>query len=174
MRETMLSRRQAAYATVLGALAATVPAFGQGAEPDAESVDALQALLDEHNRAFTSHDMQGVLRVFAPNAMILGTGPGEIWGGHAEIKSAYQHFFDDFTPGKQVFENLWREGDVRGDLAWLLSMSKVTMSKEEKRREFGLNISVVFEKIHGKWLVRAMHFSNLSGRPATPAAAETP
>ncbi len=174
MRETMLSRRQAAYATALGALVATVPAFGQGAKPDAESVDALKALLDEHNRAFTSHDMQGVMRVFAPNATILGTGPGEIWGGHAEIESAYQHFFDDFTPGKQVFENLWREGGVRGDLAWLLSTSKVTMNKDQESREFGLNTSVIFEKIDGKWLVRAMHFSNLSGRPEPPAAAETP
>jgi uncharacterized protein (TIGR02246 family) len=165
MPETvMLPRRKAVLATALGALAFATPALAQkrkagtGAE-----VDALQALLDSHDRAFTAHDMKGVLALFAPDATILGTGPGEIWSGPTEIKEAYEHFFSDFDAGKQQVDLLWHDGHVLGKMAWLMSVTKVTMTKGTATSEVGINLSVVFERIAGAWLIRAMHFSNLTG-----------
>ncbi len=163
MSDTMtLPRRRAALGMALGLIAAATPLRAQGAKPSPE-VEALKALLDAHDKAFTAHDMKGVLALFAPNATILGTGPGEIWGGHEEIAVAYSHFFEDFDPGKQTVEALWRDGHVLGDMAWLMTSTKVTMTKGATVVEVGLNLSVTFEKIAGKWLVRTMHFSNLTG-----------
>lgn len=163
MTETMtLPRREAALAVALGAIAATTPALARGQSPGPE-VEALKALIDAHDKAFTAQDVKGVLALFAPNATILGTGPGEIWGGHEEIAVAYGHFFEDFDPGQQKIEALWRDAHVLGDMAWLMAVTKVTMTKGARTVEVGINLSVTFEKAAGKWLIRAMHFSNLTG-----------
>ena len=165
MPETvMLPRRKAVLAAALGAIAFATPALAQvrKAGPEAE-VDALQALLDAHDRAFTAHDMKSVLALFAPNATVLGTGPGEIWSGSAELQQAYEHFFADFDAGKQQVELLWHDGHVLGEMAWLMSVTKVTMTKGTAASEVGINLSVVFERSAGSWLIRAMHFSNLMG-----------
>src|SRR5512139_2700544 len=115
-----LPRRDAALVVALGALAAAEPALAQQAKggPSPE-VEALKALLDAHDKAFTSHDVDGVVALFAPSATILGTGPGEIWGGPAEIADAYRHFFEGFDVGKQTIESLWHDGRVAGDMAFL-------------------------------------------------------
>jgi uncharacterized protein (TIGR02246 family) len=163
MSETMtIPRRTAAFGVVLGAVAAATPALAQDAKPSPE-VEALKALLDAHDKAFSAHDAKAVLALFSQSATILGTGPGEIWGGHDEIATAYAHFFEDFDAGKQKVESLWHDGHVLGDMAWLASVAKVTMTKGASTTDVGLNLSVVFEKAAGKWLIRAMHFSNLTG-----------
>ncbi len=173
---TTLPRRHLAFLTAAGALAAAAPALAQATKaapkPAAESIEALKSLLEEHNKAFSSHDLQGVLRAFAPNALMIGTGPGEIWGTHAEIGDAYKHFFLDFDKDQQSFEPLFRDGGIRGDTAWLMTLTKVTMKKGKETREFGINISAVFEKGTGGWLIRAMHFSNLTGGPAPKDASK--
>lgn len=163
MAETMtVPRRKVAFAVTLGAMAAATPSFAQDAKPSPE-VEALKALLDAHDKAFSAHDVKGVLALFAPNATVLGTGPGEIWGGHDEIASAYRHFFEDFDAGQQKVESLWRDGHVVGDMAWLMAVTRVAMTKGGTTVEIGINLSVTFEKVAGNWLIRAMHFSNLTG-----------
>lgn len=163
MTETLtIPRRRVAFAVALGAIAAATPSFAEGGKPSPE-VEALKALLDAHDKAFSAQDEKGVLALFAPSATILGTGPGEIWGGHDEIATAYRHFFEGFDAGKQKVESLWRDGHVLGEMAWLMAVTKVTMTKGANTAEIGINLSVTFEKAAGKWLIRAMHFSNLTG-----------
>ena len=66
MSETMtLPRRNVAVAVALGAIAAATESFAQGAKPGPE-IEALKALLDAHDKAFTAHDEKGVLALFAP------------------------------------------------------------------------------------------------------------
>ena len=158
-----LSRREIALGAALIGMTAAIPTQAKAAD----SVEAIKALIDSYQKAFSAHDMTALLSLFAPKALIIGTGPGEIWGTAAEIREAYQRFFDLFDKGKQTHESLFVDGQVVGDMAWLVSMSKMTFSKGTGKTEFGLNLSVVFEKIGGKWLVRTLHFSNLtSGTPA--------
>jgi uncharacterized protein (TIGR02246 family) len=168
MSETItIPRRTVATVVALGAVAAATTSFAQGVEKPNPEVAALKALIDAHDKAFSAHDTKGVLALFAANATILGVGPGEIWGGHDEIASAYGHFFADFDAGKHKTESLWFDGHVLGNMAWLMSITKVTMNKGTASVELGLNLSVVFEKTASTWLIRAMHFSNLTGG-ATP------
>ena len=136
------------------------------ADANGDSLGALKSLFDLYFKAFSAHDATAVLGLFAPSAVIVGTGPGEIWGGPEEIRSAHENFFQGFDPGKQESEPLFRDGNIVGDMAWLVSLAKVRFTKGEDVTEFGLNSSIVFEKTGGKWLIRAMHFSNLTDAPA--------
>ena len=157
----LISRREAACATVLGALAvATLPALGQE-----DQTDGIQALIHAHNEAFTQHDLKAVVGLFTDKAILMGTAPGELHSGHAEIANAYKHMFADFDAGKQKFQNLWRDVKVAGDVAWMMAVSKVTMRKGKSKREFGVNLSVVCQRnVEGQWRISSMHYSNLVGR----------
>lgn len=163
--QAVLPRRQVVLGAALGGIAAAVPVLGQTGPGKAELVETFKAMLDTYEKAFSAHDVSGVLQLFAPNAIVVGTGPGEIWGGAKEIADTYTRFFELFDVGRQRFEVLFRDGHALGDMAWLVSMSKVSIAKGADATEFGLNTSTVFEKIGGKWLIRALHFSNLT--PAT-------
>jgi uncharacterized protein (TIGR02246 family) len=161
---SVLHRRELVLGAALGGVAAAAPAFAQGSKAgNAESVEALKLVLEAYEKAFSAHDMPGLLKLFAPDAITIGTGAGEIWGGAAELTSAYKNFFALFDPGKQQFEPVFRDGHVLGDMAWLVSMSKVSLTKGAKTTAFDLNMSVVFEKIGGQWLIRLMHLSNVTG-----------
>ena len=158
-----LSRREITLGAALIGMTAAIPRQAKAAD----SVESIKALIESYQKAFSAHDIAGVLNLFAPKAIIVGTGPGEIWSGTTEISEAYKRFFDSFDKGKQTHETLFSDGQVLGNMAWLVSMSKMTFSKGTSKTEFGLNLSVVFEKSGGKWLVRTLHFSNLtSGAPA--------
>lgn len=170
-QDTGISRRSLVVVGALGALAASLPAAAQEARTkvdpalaaaNPEAVEALMTLFNSYSKAFSSHDAAGVVAAFAKDAVILGTGPGEIWGGHAEISQAYKNFFQGFDPGKQESEVLFRSANVIGDMAWLISLNKVKFTKGADSTEFGVNSTAVFEKTNGKWLIRLLHFSNLT------------
>ena len=169
MADTLVApRRQVLFGAALGVAAAAAPLMAQ-AKPDPAAVDALKAMLDTYMKAFSAHDMAGVLKVFSPDAVMLGTGPGEIWGGADEITSAHKNFFSLFDPGKHTQEVQFRDGHLMGDMAWLASMSSVSFTKGANTIKFGLNLSAVFEKTGGAWLIRVLHMSNVA---ATPAASK--
>ena len=162
-----LTRREDVMA-VVGAAALTMPAMADMKEEEKnDSTEALRALLKAHNEAFTAHDMKGVLATLASDCTIMGTGPGELWIGHDEIKGAYEHFFEDFDKGEQQFESLWHHGNVGPHGAWLMTISKVTLEKDSEKSEFGLNLSLVCEKKKKDWLIQAMHFSNVTSKEMT-------
>jgi uncharacterized protein (TIGR02246 family) len=166
---TTLPRREV-MAVALGAVALGAPALADAqSKPAAQAnpdLEKLKALLDSYTKAFSAHDLEGVLKHFAPNAVVIGTGPGEIWGGPEEIGEAHKNFFQVFDKGKQSAEQLFRDGHIIGGMAWLLSMTKMTITKGDKTSDFGLNSSVVFERQGAEWQVRVMHISNVAGGPA--------
>jgi len=157
-----LPRRHLVLAAAVGGVSAAVPALAQTKPSDPAAVEALKVLFDAYQKAFSAHDLPGVLKLFTPNAVVIGTGPGEIWGGPEEIGTAHKNFFQLFDPGKQKLEAQYRDGHVLGEMAWLVAMSNVSLTKGTTTTEFGLNTSVVFEKTGGAWLVRVMHLSNVA------------
>ena len=167
MVETLVApRRQVLFGAAAVGLAAAAPLMAQS-KPDAASVEALKAMLDTYTKAFSAHDLAGVLKVFSPDAVVLGTGPGEIWGGADEIATAHKNFFSLFDPGKHTQEVQFRDGHMIGDMAWLTSMSSVSFTKGGNTIKFGLNLSAVFERTGGAWLVRVLHMSNVAATPAS-------
>jgi uncharacterized protein (TIGR02246 family) len=171
LEHTTFARREVMAAT-LGAVAfaATPLADAQTKPPTPANpdVEKLKALLDSYISAFSAHDLEGVLKHFTPDAVVIGTGAGEIWGGSEEIGKAYKNFFQVFDKGKQSAEQLFLDSNVIGGMAWLLAVTKMKVTKGGKASEFGLNSSLVFERQGGNdWRIRMMHISNVT--PGGPA-----
>ena len=167
---TTLTRREVmAYTVGAAAFTATALADAQtkAAAPANPELEKLKTLLDSYHKAFSAQDVAGVLKHFAPDAIVMGTGPGEIWGGPEEIGKAFTNFFQVFDKGKQSAERLFVDGNIIGGMAWLVTMSKMTVTKGSKTSEFGLNSSLAFERQGGEWQIRVLHISNIT--PGGPA-----
>ena len=174
MMQVSEGRRAATLAAVFvpAAVAGLAPRSARAAEQATEDAATaeVRALLAAHDKAFTAHDLDGLLKTFSPKAAVVGTGPGELWVGRDEITVAYRHFFEGFDVGKQSFQYLWRQGHVGADTAWLTTLTRVSMTKAGQAAEFGLNLSLVAEKIDGHWSISSLHFSNLTPCPASEVA----
>ena len=129
-------------------------------------LEKIRAVLQAHDEAMTNHNLEGVLAVFAPNAVILGTGPGEVWSGTAEIKEAYKNFFMDFDKGQQDFTYHVKFGELGDGMGWLMASGEVKGKKEGKEFAFPMNLSLTASKATGGWKFAAMHFSTLTSAKA--------
>jgi hypothetical protein len=126
-----MNRREAIIAGMAGITAAVAVAptadaqASQAANPELEQI---RALLRAHDEAFTNQDLNGIMACLTEKAVIMGTGPGEIWSGPDEIKVAYEHFFEGFDKGEQKFEYQFRIGRLTSE-----------MGNQERRQDYGNN-----------------------------------
>ena len=91
-----MTRKEALLTGVAGLSALALSGSGAQAadlQKDNPEVARIRALLKAHDEAMTNHDLKGVMACLAERAAIMGTGPGEVWVGPGEIKTAYKHFF---------------------------------------------------------------------------------
>ena len=123
---------------------------------------AMQALLSKHDQALVQQDLAGVLDTFMTDAILMGTGPGELWRGTEAIRDAYQHFFADYDAGSLDIDCTWRSAGTNDRLTWLTAMCWFTDYLKNEKREFAVNISAVAEKQGGAWRFRTFHFSNVT------------
>jgi ketosteroid isomerase-like protein len=132
------------------------------------AVDVLM-LLKRHDEAMNQHDLVGIMQLYArgANTVLLGTGPGERYQGLSEIRTAYTEILKDFDKGTLETNCYWKDGGSAGTVAWGAAMCKISDSLGGKKREYELNVSAVMEKQGSRWLFRLLHFSNLTGGPAT-------
>jgi uncharacterized protein (TIGR02246 family) len=145
------------------------PAWGQ--DRSKEGLTEIDALLSEHDRALVSQDLAGVLNIFADDAILMGTGPGEEWVGKDAIADAYRHFFADYDAGSMAINCTWQTTGSNGELAWLAAMCWFTDYLKNEKREFAINLSAVAENQGGVWRFRAYHFSNVTApEPLQPIA----
>jgi uncharacterized protein (TIGR02246 family) len=162
-----MNRREAIIAAVTAGVASAVavPTVSKAETSPAErpEVEPIRALLRAHDEAFTNHDLKGVLACFATKSAIMGTGPGEIWSGPDEIKTAYEHFFNGFDKGEQHFEYQFRIGGVTPKMGWMMTSGNVTGKKDGKEFAFPVNVSLTVTKNDEKWMIASMHFSTLTG-----------
>jgi uncharacterized protein (TIGR02246 family) len=144
------------------------------AAPDARVVDEIKAVLEKHDKALGEKNLDAVLETFAPapNTVVLGTGPGERWGGAQEIKVAYTEIFKDYDPGTMKVDCEWKTGNSDGTMAWLAATCVAKDSLKGKAREYPLNVSAAMVKQDGRWRFTMLHMSNptLPPPPAQQAA----
>jgi ketosteroid isomerase-like protein len=143
--------------------AENAPAESKSSNPDLEKI---RALLKQHDDAMTSHNLEGVLAVLAPKAVLMGSGPGEIWSTPEEMKEAYTNFFSDFDKGEQHFTYHVKFGGLSSEMGWLIASGEIQSKKDGKSIDFPLNISLTVTKIGESWKIAAMHFSTLTGEKA--------
>jgi uncharacterized protein (TIGR02246 family) len=125
-------------------------------------LEKIRSLLKAHDDAMTSHDLKGVLATLATKAVIIGTGPGEIWSGPDEIKDAYEHFFQGYDKGQQDFTYHVKFGELSPQMGWLMASGEVKGKKDGKDFAFPMNISLTASKASGEWKIAAMHFSTFT------------
>jgi ketosteroid isomerase-like protein len=161
-----VDRRTALLGGMIAASAAAAlgtTASAADAKADNPELEAVRALLKAHDDAMTDHDFKGVMATLTEKAAIMGSGPGEMWVGPAEIKDAYEHFFQGFDKGQQEFEYKFKIGDLGSDMGWLMASGNIKAKKEGKAIEFPINVSLTVAKAGGKWKIASMHFSTLTG-----------
>src|SRR6186713_650970 len=98
---------------------------------DAE-VAKVAAVLKAHDDAMTNHNLEGVLAVLSPKAVIMGSGPGEVWSSASEIKDAYEHFFQVYDKGQQEFTYTVKHGELSAEMGWLIVSGDVKAKKDGK------------------------------------------
>ncbi len=157
-----LVQRRTAILTGLAAAMTAASVFGQDAKENPE-LENVRALLKAHDDAMKRQDLPAILALFAEKAAVMGTGPGEIWSGPEEIKSAYEHFFQGYDVGAQEFDYHFKIGSLGAEMGWLMASGNIDAKKDGKAYEFPLNISLTVSKSSGKWLIASMHFSTLTG-----------
>ena len=133
--------------------------------PASNPVNAIISLLNKHDQAMNQKELNTVMSLYATGdtTVLMCTGPGEKWVGEDEISDAYNHFFHEYDKGTLAHDCFWKTGASKGDIAWVSAICKMSDSLKNKKREYGLNISAVFERQGDDWLIRSIRFSNLTG-----------
>lgn len=147
--------------------------FAQGSEVKKEATpmednvgdiaEGIHSTFNSYLKAFQEKNIDGVMAVFSdvPNTVMMGTGPDEIWLGKEDIRRAHQAFFADFI--KESFKQTLVSMGVNDNAAWLTGYIVVTQQNQKSTNTFQINLSLVLERVEGKWYLVTMHFSNLTG-----------
>jgi uncharacterized protein (TIGR02246 family) len=133
---------------------------GLAAGVDSGVMAEIDQMLKAYMQAFSNKDIDAVMGFYAPDAILMGTGPGERYDGTEGIREAYQQFVQSFDT--LTSERTWIKLWVKGDVAWHMSMEEFTLYYKNVKSEYALNTSAVFEKRGGKWVFVSHHFSNLT------------
>ena len=132
------------------------------AQDKSAAAGELLNLLNQHDDALSQKNLDALMMLYAEgNTVMMGTGPGERFEGKDAIREAYEQITKDFDAGSLSHSCYWKTGGIKGEMAWLAAMCKMSDTAKKKKREYELNVSAVFEKQNGKWLIRSMHYSNV-------------
>lgn len=139
----------------------TAPGSAQSAG-DQKALAEIKEVFAGLDRAINEHNLAGVMAAYAPSDPIvwLGTGEGERWVGKNEIQEEYEELFKYFDPGTQETRCTWTMQEIRGNFSWMASMCRITDFLKNQKRDYGINVTAVLEKLDGKWYFRVVHVSN--------------
>ena len=134
------------------------------------AVEAMRALLVEHDKALADKNLDAVMATFSneANTVVLGTGAEERWLGQQEIRGAYTEIFKDYDPNTLQTNCDWRTGgvDEAGTMAWIAATCACKDSHQGKERNYKLNVTAIADKQNGKWHFVSLHMSNAFEPPA--------
>ncbi len=132
-------------------------------EDGGNTLAGVRSTLKSYFTAFQAKDIDGVMAVFAnaPNTVMMGTGPDEVWLGKDDIRMAHNAFFAGFV--KETSERTLVSVGADGDVAWLTCFLVASQKGDNNKNTFQVNVSMVFREIESTWYITAMHFSNLTG-----------
>ncbi len=77
----------------------------------------LRAFQAQYRKAFDSKNIDGVMAMYAPDAVLMGTGEGELYRGKDAIRMAHIAFFRTFE--KEDYSTTWMKAGAKGDIAWI-------------------------------------------------------
>jgi uncharacterized protein (TIGR02246 family) len=136
---------------------------GMAQQRDTKVNADIKALVEQHNKAFNAQDLKGVMDLYSsdPNAVLMGTGPGESYVGDEAIGGAYDQFFSRFDANTLTFKYDWVAVGSRGTVAWFAVTTTIEGVVKNEKKERVFNMSGVLENVKGKWRMVSLHFSRL-------------
>ncbi len=123
------------------------------------SEEDVLSVLDDFSAAFARRDLEGVLRLFAPDSdVVVVTSEEPLLRGHDELR----RFLDRYVQGPTTYAWEWQRHDVSvaGPLAWLLAEGIETATSEEGQEKHSYRMTMICENRHGRWLLRQVHGSS--------------
>jgi len=129
------------------------------AEVKPETKAEFKAFLDQYRKAFNEKNADAVMAMYASDAVLIGTGPGELYEGSDDIRKAHVEFFKSFDKEERTIQ--WMKVGTKGNVAWIAATVKFNSYIKDKKTEFLINSTSVLEKRDGKWVIVVRHFSNL-------------
>ncbi len=130
------------------------------ADVSPETKAEFKAFLDQYRKAFSAKDADAVVAMYAPDAVLMGTGAGELYEGADAIRKAHIEFFESFDKEERTVE--FMKVGTEGNVAWVVASMKFTSYIKDKKYEFLINSTTVLEKRDSKWLIVVRHISNLA------------
>jgi uncharacterized protein (TIGR02246 family) len=134
----------------------------------------VKAVIKQHNHAFDTQDLKGIMSLYSsdPSIVLMGTGPGEAYLGEEGISGAYNQFFNRFKTDTLSFKYDWVAVGSKGNIAWFAVTTTITGVVNNEQKERAFNMSGLLQKEKGKWRIVSMHFSRL-GAEEQPAVEPT-
>ena len=132
-------------------------------EAGGQTAEEIRALFESYIAAFEAKDIDRVMAAFAdaPNTVMMGTGPDEIWLGKENIRAAHMALMA--SAKMEASERTLVSMGAHDNVEWASGFILVTQKLEGRDNSYQINLSMVFERTEGKWYITAMHFSNLTG-----------
>jgi uncharacterized protein (TIGR02246 family) len=118
-------------------------------------------MVQAYTAAFEAKDVDAIMELFVDDAVMMGTGPGEVWAGKDSIRAAHIAFTADLE--RESSERTLVGSGMEGNTAWYTGYSVIAHSVGGKERSFQLNISLVLQKVGDGWKIASFHMSNLTG-----------
>ena len=128
-------------------------------KPNDVSESELIEVLDQFCSGFASRDAEAVLRVCAPDLdLVVVTSEEPLLRGPTEFRA----FLDRYVEGPTTYSWEWDRHDVSmaGSIAWLLAEGTETAGREERVVQHPYRMTMVLERVEGRWLVRQVHGSS--------------
>jgi uncharacterized protein (TIGR02246 family) len=117
----------------------------------------VQSLFQEWNRALQSKETEQVLKLYAPNAILLPTLSPLVRHNHKEIGD-YFDFFLGLSPTSEIQQENIR---IYNDIAINSGIYVFTVFQDGKTSEIPVRFTFVYKKIGSKWLIVEHHSSAL-------------
>ena len=130
-------------------------------ELDDNAKGEIETFFKTYMETFVSKDVEAAVNLFAQDAVLMGSGPGERWVGQEEITAAHRGFYSVFDTEESTYT--WGELKGGNDVAWLAAMFFVTDYWKNEKNEYALNLSGTIVKEENNWKFSILHFSNLTG-----------
>lgn len=148
-------------------LASVLLVVGFACAPPARAADTVG---DAWIKAFTAADLDGVMKLYADDAVAWFPDEPEHKGA-AAIRASYKNLFDTFKIDSAALTNRHSEGDGKHEAHWGNFSISVTQKSDGKSMTWTGRYTDVTERRKGHWVYIADHASN-EPPPPKPAAAK--
>lgn len=142
--------------------------FVAGFVAPAFAADASDAVGDAWIKAVTAADLDGMMKLYATDAIAWFPDEPEHKGADA-IRAAYKNLFDTFKVNSASLTNRHSEGDGKHQSHWGNFSMSVTQKSDGKAMTWNGRYTDVTELRKGHWVYVADHASS-EPEPAKPAA----